>query len=120
LDLYKKNTMLITDARITGFNKYLAVTNGREKIYRAVQYFARFYGYYLLRHGAPSEAIQRWANLQNYLGLARKVFRFFKPVEVAQGIVKSFSIQDPVLRLIQLARLSSYLAYFTSETLSLV
>lgn len=112
--------MFVTDANITSFNKYLATTNGREKIYRLIQYFSRFYAFYLLRQGAPAKAIQRWSNLQNYLGTARKVFRFFKPIEVGQGVIKSLAIKDPILRILQLARLASYFAYFTSETLNLV
>jgi peroxin-11B len=112
--------MPITDAQITAFNRYLAVTNGREKLCRLVQYFARFYAFYLLRTGASKPTIQRWADLKSHLATGRKFFRFLKPVELAQSTVKSLSLADPVLKATQFVKFASNFFYFSSEALSLV
>lgn len=112
--------MAITEAQITAFNKYLNVTNGREKLCRLVQYFARFYAFYLLRQGASKETIQRWVNLKSHLAIGRKFFRLLKPVELAQSSVKSLALTDPVLRATQFVKFTSNFFYFTSEALSLV
>lgn len=52
--------------------KFLATTQGREKTYRGVQYFARFWVWYLLRQGASKDVIQKWEDLKKSLGIGRK------------------------------------------------
>jgi hypothetical protein len=52
--------------------KYTATTVGRDKIYRAVQYFSRFLAWYLLRQGATKETVARFNSLKKTLGLSRK------------------------------------------------
>ncbi|GAN01411.1 peroxisomal biogenesis factor 11 protein [Mucor ambiguus] len=112
--------MAITEAHITAFNKYLNVTNGREKLCRLVQYFARFYAFYLLKQGASKDTIQRWANLKSHLAIGRKFFRLLKPVELAQSSIKSLALADPVLRATQFVKFTSNFFYFTSEAFSLL
>jgi peroxin-11B len=56
--------------------KYASTTVGREKAYRAVQYFARFLAWYFDRSGFDKETIQRLNNLKSTLALSRK--RMFK------------------------------------------
>lgn len=112
--------MAITDEQINAFNKFLSVTNGREKACRLVQYFARFYVFYLLRQGSNKQIIQRWIDLKNNIGIGRKFFRLLKPVELAQSSIKSLSLSDPVLRATQCIKFTSNFFYFTSEAMSLV
>jgi peroxin-11B len=52
--------------------KYASTTVGRDKAYRAVQYFARFLAWYLKRQDYNKETIQRFNNLKSTLGLSRK------------------------------------------------
>jgi peroxin-11B len=47
-----------------------------QQMYRAIQYFARFYAYFLLTRGHKEQA-QRWAALKNHLGLGRKCMPAF-------------------------------------------
>lgn len=51
--------------------KVLATTLGRDKIYRAVQYFARFFAWVLITRGNKLEAA-RWNSLKNALASGRK------------------------------------------------
>ncbi|KAI7896466.1 peroxisomal biogenesis factor 11 [Mucor mucedo] len=110
--------MAITEAQITAFNRFLNVTNGREKACRFVQYFARFYAFYLLRQGGSNP--QRWIELKNHLGIGRKFFRLLKPVELAQSGIKSLSLPDPFLRATQCIKFTSNFLYYTSEAMSLL
>jgi len=45
-----------------------------DQTYRAVQYFARFYAWYLLNKGDKTDAA-RWTALKSHLGTARKRMR---------------------------------------------
>jgi len=52
--------------------KYASTTVGRDKVYRAVQNFARFMAWYLLRQGFSKATIQRWEALKKNMSLSRK------------------------------------------------
>lgn len=110
----------MNDAQITAFNKYLGVTTGREKACRLVQYFARFYAFYLLRQGAPAETIKRWNDLKSHISIGRKFFRLLKPVELAQSSIKSLSLVDPILRIAQFVKFFSNFLYYSTEAVNLV
>ncbi|KAI8987596.1 peroxisomal biogenesis factor 11 [Mycotypha africana] len=111
---------MISDSQITALNKYLSVTNGREKLCRLVQYFARFYAFYLLQKGASQKTIQQWTDLKTHLATGRKLFRLLKPLELAQSSIKSLSLEDPVLRMLHFIKFASNFFYFNLEALSLV
>lgn len=111
---------MLTHSGVDAFNRYLNTTVGREKLCRLVQYFARFYAFYLFRNGAPKDTIQRWVNLKTHLGNGRKFFRLLKPVEFAQTGVKSLSIQDEVLRFTAVAKQAGMFFYYMSEVFVLV
>ncbi|KAI8147465.1 peroxisomal biogenesis factor 11 [Fennellomyces sp. T-0311] len=104
---------------VDAVNRYLSTTVGREKLCRLVQYFARFYAFYLLRNGAPKEAIQRWSDLKLNIGNARKFFRLFKQFEFAQAGVKSLSIQDEVLKVTAVVKQAGMFFYYCTEAVVL-
>ncbi|KAI8639914.1 peroxisomal biogenesis factor 11 [Parasitella parasitica] len=106
---------MLSHSGVDAFNRYLNTTVGREKLCRFVQYFARFYAFYLFRNGAPKDTIQRWVNLKTHLGNGRKFFRLLKPVEFAQTGIKSLSIQDEVLRFTAVAKQAGMFFYYLSE-----
>lgn len=101
-------------------NRFLATTTGREKACRFIQYFCRFYVFYMLRTGSPKEAIQRWDNLKANVSIARKFFRLFKQFEFAQAGVKSLSIQDEFLRFTGAGKQAAMFLYYCSEAVVLV
>ncbi|KAL0951031.1 hypothetical protein HGRIS_007771 [Hohenbuehelia grisea] len=63
-------------------------TVGRDKTYRAIQYFARFYAWVLLRRGNKDDAA-RWSALKSHLAIARKLMRLGKPMEHLQATMKA-------------------------------
>jgi peroxin-11B len=112
--------MVLTHAGVEAFNRYLNTTVGREKLCRLVQYFARFYAFYLFRSGAPKDTIQRWVDLKTHLGNGRKFFRLLKPVEFAHTGIKSLAIKDEVLRSTAVAKQTGMMLYYLSEVFVLV
>ncbi|KAI9261948.1 peroxisomal biogenesis factor 11 [Helicostylum pulchrum] len=111
--------MVLTHSGVDHFNRYLNTTVGREKLCRFVQYFARFYAFYLFRHGAPQETIQRWVDLKTHLGNGRKFFRLLKPVEFAHTGVKSLTIKDEILRFTAVAKQIGMAFYYLTEVFAL-
>ncbi|KAI9353106.1 peroxisomal biogenesis factor 11 [Pilaira anomala] len=107
--------MVLSHAGVDHFNRYLNTTVGREKLCRLVQYFARFYAFYLFRNGAPKDTIQRWVDLKTHLGNGRKFFRLLKPVEFAQTGLKSLAIKDEVLRYTAVAKQIGMAFYYLTE-----
>jgi len=71
--------------------KVLGTTLGRDKVYRAIQYFARFFAWYLISRGYNVEAA-RWTALKNHLGTGRKLLRLGKPLEHLQAALKAASV----------------------------
>ncbi|THH07629.1 hypothetical protein EW145_g3260 [Phellinidium pouzarii] len=68
--------------------KVLGTTLGRDKIYRAAQYFARFYAWFLVSKGYNIQAV-RWNALKSHLATGRKLMRIGKPLEHLQAALKA-------------------------------
>ncbi|CAO3590723.1 unnamed protein product [Absidia cylindrospora] len=111
--------MVLSHAHADAINKFLATTTGREKLCRLVQYFSRFYVFYLTRTGASKDVIKRWAELKSHIGNARKFFRLLKPIEFAQTGIKGLSIQDPVLKATTVIKQAGMFLYYTTEAINL-
>ncbi|KAJ7293704.1 peroxisomal biogenesis factor 11 [Mycena rebaudengoi] len=71
-----------------------STTLGRDKAYRAVQNFARFYAWYLISRGDKLDAA-RWTALKSHLGTARKLLRLGKPVEHLQAALRAALTSAP-------------------------
>jgi hypothetical protein len=63
---------LVLHPGITASLKVGSTTVGRDKLYRTVQYFARFLSWYCLRKGYTTETVARLSALKSSLGLSRK------------------------------------------------
>ncbi|KAI0757149.1 peroxisomal biogenesis factor 11 [Daedaleopsis nitida] len=70
--------------------KVLSTTLGRDKVYRGVQYFARFLAWFLLSRGYRIQAA-RWDALKSHLALGRKLLRIGKFMENAQAVLKALA-----------------------------
>ncbi|KAF9428565.1 Peroxisomal membrane protein PMP27 [Podila epigama] len=108
-------TALALPVNVQPWLKYTATTVGRDKIYRAVQYFSRFLAWYLLRQGATKETVARFNNLKKTLGLSRKLMRFGKPIEHLEGAVKATTIKDEFLRFCGVGKQLAYAGYLTLD-----
>lgn len=99
--------------------KFLGTVTGRDKVYRTVQYFARFYTWYLTKnHPADKDALARWTAAKSVLGTGRKMIRLGKPIEHIQAILKSHSIRDDAIRLLVIFKNLSYTVYLFHDMLS--
>lgn len=92
-------------------------TLGRDKTYRAVQYFARFVAWYLLSKGKTVDAA-RWNALKSHLALARKLLRLGKPVEHLQLALKAaMAAAPPAEQMSTIARQLAYFGYLSFDAL---
>ncbi|CAE6491383.1 unnamed protein product [Rhizoctonia solani] len=100
--------------------KLLGTTLGRDKIYRTVQYFARFLAWVLLTQGYKLEA-SRWNSLKNALASGRKLMRLMKPVEHLQAALRASQLSSlrayPIEQYTTIARQISYAGYLSVEHL---
>ncbi|KAJ9607159.1 Peroxisomal membrane protein PMP27 [Cladophialophora chaetospira] len=116
---------LVYHPAVTHYLRYVATTVGRDKVLRTIQYFARFYAWYLYRTNNPSSAIQPWTILKNQFGLTRKILRAGKFVEhiragseIYDAAVKS-SNGDKITQYLQVLRQIGYAGYLLFDLVTL-
>ncbi|KAJ2920301.1 hypothetical protein MD484_g14, partial [Candolleomyces efflorescens] len=108
-------SQIVLHPTVTRTLKYTATTVGRDKLYRAVQYFSRFYAWHLLSKGDKEEAA-RWAALKSHLGTARKLLRIGKPAEHLQSALKAALATGPPAEVIlAIARQLAYFVYLSLD-----
>ncbi|KAH9996432.1 peroxisomal biogenesis factor 11 [Xylariaceae sp. FL0662B] len=106
---------------VAHYLRFVATTVGRDKVLRTVQYFARFYAWYLLRTNGTRMEVAPWDALKKQLGLARKLLRVGKNVEhlkaaaVAADSSPTSKGLDPVLRYAAVGRQLGYAGYLTLD-----
>lgn len=98
--------------------KVWSTTLGRDKTYRAVQYFARFLAWLLLSRGYKIEAA-RWNALKSHLGLGRKLMRLGKPMEHLQAALRATqsAAPHPAEQITTIGRQLGYFGYLTYDAL---
>ncbi|KAF8973908.1 peroxisomal biogenesis factor 11 [Flammula alnicola] len=97
--------------------KFGGTTVGRDKTYRAIQYFARFYAWHLANKGDKVEAA-RWTALKAHLGTARKLMRLGKPIEHLQAALRATLAAGPVEEtLTTIARQIGYFGYLSYDAI---
>jgi len=117
---------LIYHPAVTHYLRYVATTVGRDKILRTVQYFSRFYAWYLYRTNNPTSAIQPWATLKNQFGLTRKIMRVGKFVEHFRAASELYDTAlksgngDKVVKYLQILRQLGYGGYMLLDTMTLL
>ena len=102
---------------ISHYLKFVATTVGRDKLLRLVQYFARFYAWYLLRTNAAKASIDPWSQTKKQLGLIRKFMRIGKNVEHLKAAAQASDAKtlDPVLKYTSVGRQLGYAGYLTFD-----
>lgn len=102
---------------VSHYLRFVATTVGRDKLLRTLQYFARFYAWYLLRTNGSPASIAPWSAVKRQFGLGRKLIRAGKNVEHLRAAAAAADAQtmDPVLRYAAVGRQLGYAGYLTLD-----
>ena len=109
--------------RLANEKRHTTHTVGRDKLLRTLQYFSRFYAWYLLRANHPVSAIAPFEAIKKQFGLTRKLLRVGKNVEhfkAAAIAADSKNNMDPVLRYCAVGRQLGYAVYLSLDTVAYV
>lgn len=112
---------LVYHPSVAHYLRFVATTVGRDKLLRTVQYFARFYAWYLLRTNGTPAQMAPWDALKKHFALTRKVLRFGKAVEhvKAAAVAADAKGVDPFLRYAALGRQIGYAGYLSFDAVAL-
>ncbi|KAJ6161200.1 Peroxisomal biogenesis factor 11 [Penicillium chermesinum] len=103
--------------------KFVSTTVGRDKLLRTIQYFSRFYAWYLYRTNKPQSAIDPYNAVKKQFGTTRKLMRFGKFLEhlkAASVALDNKAPIDPVLRYLAVGRQLGYAGYLTVDAITVV
>jgi len=97
--------------------KYTSTVTGRDKVLRTLQYFARFYAWYLLRTNGTKDEIAPWETMKKQFGTTRKLLRVGKNLEhiKAAAVAADSKTLDPVLRYLAIGRQLGYAGYLSLD-----
>lgn len=98
-------------------------TVGRDKILRTLQYFSRFYAWYLYRTNRPQSSIDPYNAVKKQFGTTRKILRigkFAEHLKAAAVAADNKSPVDPVLRYLAVGRQLGYAGYLTLDTITVI
>ncbi|EEQ92679.1 hypothetical protein RJZ56_007090 [Blastomyces dermatitidis] len=114
-------TALAHHPTVAHYLRFVATTVGRDKILRTLQYFSRFYAWYLYRTNNPQSSIAPFEAIKKQFALTRKLLRFGKNVEhfkAAAALLDSRSSTapaDPVLKYLGIGRQLGYAIYLSFD-----
>jgi len=114
---------LIYHPTVAQYMRFVATTVGRDKSLRLVQYFSRFYAWYLYRTNNPQSAIDPYDAAKKQVGLTRKILRVGKFVEhfkAAATAADSTTIVDPLLKYLAVARQLGYAGYLALDSMTVL
>ncbi|MCJ1357389.1 MAG: Peroxisomal membrane protein PMP27 [Icmadophila ericetorum] len=111
---------LVHHPTVAHYLRFVATTAGRDKLLRTLQYFSRFYAWYLLRTNAPSRLIVPWEAIKKQFGLSRKLLRVGKNVEhlKAAAVAADAKGMDPVLKYCAVGRQLGYGTYLSVDMIT--
>ncbi|KAI1197018.1 peroxisomal biogenesis factor 11 [Nemania serpens] len=117
---------LVYHPTVSHYLKFVATTTGRDKVLRLLQYFARFYAWYLLRTNATRAEVAPYEGIKKSFGQARKLLRVGKNVEHVKAAAVAFDSLttksggggDAVLKYTALGRQLGYAGYLTADMLT--
>ena len=113
---------LVYHPSVAHYLKFVATTVGRDKLLRTLQYFSRFYAWYLFRtNGTPAE-IAPFEAIKKQFGLARKLMRVGKNVEhfKAAAIAVDSKNLDPVVKYCAVGRQLGYAGYLSFDAITVL
>jgi peroxin-11B len=113
---------LIYHPSVAHYLKFVATTVGRDKLLRTLQYFSRFYAWYLFRTNATPGEIAPFEAIKKQFGLARKLMRVGKNVEhlKAAAVAADSKGMDPILKYCAIGRQLGYAGYLSLDTVTVL
>lgn len=114
---------LVYHPAIAHYLRFVATTVGRDKVLRTLQYFSRFFAWYLYRTNHPQSAIDPFNSIKKNFSTTRKVLRIGKFVEHFKAAALAYdnkSLADPVLRYLAVGRQLGYAGYLTLDTVTAI
>ncbi|KAL8937883.1 MAG: hypothetical protein Q9211_003460 [Gyalolechia sp. 1 TL-2023] len=109
---------LVYHPAVSHYLRFVATTVGRDKLLRTLQYFSRFYAWYLFRTNTPTRLIAPFEAIKKQFGLARKALRLGKNVEhfkAAAATMDDTKARDEFLRYCAVGRQLGYGMYLTLD-----
>ncbi|KAL9008496.1 MAG: hypothetical protein Q9173_006380 [Seirophora scorigena] len=109
---------LVYHPTVSHYLRFVATTVGRDKLLRTLQYFSRFYAWYLFRTNNPPRLIAPFEAIKKQFGLTRKALRLGKNVEhfkAAAAAMDDTKSQDELLRYCAVGRQLGYATYLTLD-----
>jgi len=86
-------------AQVLTFLTWLEKTQGRDKLYRFIVYFSKWFIQTCNQHNVDPDIIARLASGASVVATSRKLFRFFRSLDYAEEALLSLALVDPVERL---------------------
>ncbi|PGH11045.1 hypothetical protein AJ79_05087 [Helicocarpus griseus UAMH5409] len=117
-------TALAHHPTVAHYLRFVATTVGRDKVLRTLQYFSRFYAWYLYRTNNPKSAIAPFEAIKKQFALTRKALRIGKNVEhfkaaaVALDSRSPAANADPILRYLGIGRQLGYGFYLSFDMIA--
>ncbi|BDD62821.1 Peroxisomal membrane protein PMP27 [Monascus purpureus] len=114
---------LVHHPAIAHYLRFVATTVGRDKALRTLQYFSRFYAWYLLRTNRPQSSIDTYETIKKQFGTARKLLRLGKFVENLKAAAVAYDNKtpaDPVLKYLAIGRQLGYAGYLTIDNFTVL
>ncbi|XP_071942695.1 uncharacterized protein [Antedon mediterranea] len=87
---------------IRDYVKYTSYTEGRDKIYRTIQYASRFVLWYLSRRDSVTSFHQKVKNLESAITTSRKLFRMLRCIDFSLKAVDALRTTDEKLKMFAL------------------
>jgi len=108
---------LIYHPSVSHYLKFVATTIGRDKLLRTLQYFSRFYAWYLYRTNALPSSIAPFDAIKKQFGLTRKLMRIGKNVEhfKAAALAADAKGGDQIAKYLTVGRQLGYAGYLTFD-----
>ncbi|KAG0158188.1 Peroxisomal biogenesis factor 11 [Penicillium digitatum] len=116
------NTLIYHPA-LAHWLRFVATTVGRDKLLRTIQYFSRFYAWYLYRTNKPQSAIDPYNAVKKQFGTTRKIMRIGKFLEHLKAAAVAFDNKnpvDPILRYLAIGRQLGYAGYLTLDAITII
>lgn len=86
------------------FLTWLEATQGRDKLYRFIQYFSKYVIHIMKQHHVSADIITRVSKGASAVGLTRKLMRVFRSLEYFNDALGATAISDDLERFLQVMK----------------